>query len=279
MPLLPRSVTAVLSLSIAVLSVQPAVAQQQPTQLTLQSLPPATTTPANIPSAPAAAADPLAIGKQAMQHNDYQTAQAFFANYLKGNPGNLEALLLEGNASLALKQYAAAGGDFQSAIDKVPTLWAAHKNLVIAYAGQGKWQEFDQERRLLQEARASDAAGLSKTEADVIEVLYFGTDRYVVRAFPVLTGRFKARYNFAHYGKDDKLDSWLACESNDVDQAAFAQKHPKEAAAGQRSFALDGYSISPTTTTHATIKLYPDGEPSYETVRTDVIGVLGHKKQ
>ena len=277
MPSFPTAV-AILSLSIAILPSSPATAQQQSAPLTLQSLPPSVTTPG---------APPLCPGSRRptphRQAGDGAQRLSGRTNLLRQLPQRASrrstALVLEGNASLALKQYPAAAHDFQAAIGKDPTLWAAHKNLVIAYAGQGKWPEFDQERKLLRDARASDAPRPWQSEADVIEVLYLGTDRYVVRAFPVLAGRFKARYNFAHYGKNDKLDSWLACESNDADQAAFAQKHPTEAAAGQRSFSLDGYAINSDTTTHATIKLYPDGEPTYETVRADVIGILGHKKQ
>lgn len=263
--------TAILSFGIA-MSVQPAPAQQQatPAPLALQTLPPAGYT--------AAPPDPLAPGKEAMARKDYQAAQTFFDTYYKANPDNLEALLREGDASLALKQYERAAQDFKRVIGKDPTAWVAHKNLIIADASLGNWQEFDSERKLLEDARASDSPGLDKTNGDVVEVIYLGTERYVVRAFPVLTSRFKSRYNFAHYDKNEKLESWISCESPDEDQAAFAQKHPQEAASGQRSFSLVGYAIGPKETTRATIKNYPDGEPGYETVRTDVIAFLTQKK-
>jgi tetratricopeptide (TPR) repeat protein len=266
-PLSSALSSAVLAVGIAVIALQPAVAQQP------QTPPTATMTP-----------DPLAVGKQALAHNDYETAQTFFANYLKDNPESTEALLFAGNTALALKQYESAAHDYQSVIAKQPSLWPAHKNLVIAYAAQNKWPEFEQERKLLQAARDRGTPGLSSKDVDVIEVLYAGSERYMVRAYSELTGRFKPRYNFTHFGKDGKLDFWISCESDDIDQVSFAQKHPKEAAAGQRSFSLDSYTpAAPNsngqgfTQTHGTLKFYPDGEPSYETVRADVIKVLEHR--
>lgn len=267
---MPRFPLAVLSLGLAAATVH---AQQNP-PLTLQTLPQASTTH---PIAPAAPPDPLFLGKQALAHSDYATAQTFFTNYLKDNSVSVEALFYAGNAALGLKQYDEAARRFDTAIAIDPTLWAAHKNLVIIDAAQGKWQDFDRERKLLAAARASNAPNLSKIDPDVIEVIYLDSERYVVRAFPQLAGRFKVRYNFVHFGKDSKADFWIACESDDVDQAAFAQKHPKEAAAGERSFSMDSYTVAPAGSTHGTIKFYPDGEPTYDTVRADAIKILEHK--
>lgn len=231
-----------------------------------------------------AAPDPLRVGKQALSRGDYSTAQTFFAEYLKDNSNDVGALFFAGNAALGLQQYDAAAQYFQEAIKVKPSLWPAHKNLVIVYAAQEKWSEFDQERKLLQDARASGAAGLNPADSDVIDVIHIGAERYIVRSYAQPVGRFHTRYNFTHFGPDGKLDSWISCESDDVDQVFFAKAHPKEAAAGLRSFSLDSYTaMKPTadgkgyTQTQALIKFYPDGEPTYETVRADVLNVLEHK--
>jgi hypothetical protein len=236
------------------------------------------------PAAQPAAADPLEPGKQALNNGDYAGAHQFFTAYVKDNPNSADALYLAGNASLGLKQYDDAAQSYLAAIKLQPSLWAAHKNLVIVYAAQEKWTEFDQERARLLEARTNGEPGLSNRDADVIDVLYVGPERYIVRSFAELNGRFKARYNIMHFGPNGKPDFWILCESDDVDQVFFAKAHPKEAAAGQRSFSLDSYTApKPTadgksyTQTHGTIKFYPDGEPSYETVRVDVLRVLEHK--
>jgi hypothetical protein len=58
----------------------------------------------------------------------------------------------------------------------------------------------------------------------------------------------------------------------------FTQKHPKEAAAGERRFSLDGYSVSADG--HVTQALYTffDGQPSYDTVRDLVIKLVQQGK-
>jgi len=219
------------------------------------------------------------VGKQALGHGDYKGAQTFFAQALKDNPENVDALFLGGNAALGLKQYDEAAHMYEAAIAKRPPMWNAHKNLVIIDAMEGKWAEFDAQRKLLQEARARGDQGLSAQDSDVIDVFYVGPERYVVRESATLSGQFKTRYNFLHFGKDDKLDFRIACESDDADQITFAKAHPAEAAAGKRSFSLDSYSASATadgkfSQTHGTLKFYPDGEPTYEMVRADVLKAL-----
>jgi tetratricopeptide (TPR) repeat protein len=236
------------------------------------------------PPAQNTAPDPLSQGKEALHRNDYAAAQTFFETHLKTDPNNADALDLQGVAYLGLKRYEDAERSYLAALKLDPTRWTTHKNLVVAYASLGKWKEFDQERALVQEARAKGTSGLGPRDVDVIDVFYVGSERYIVRSFAELNGRFKARYNVAHFGPDGKLDFWILCESDDVDQTAFAKAHPTEAAAGQRSFSLDSYTArnlnedgKTYTQTHGTIKFYPDGEPSYETVRSDVLAVLEHK--
>jgi len=230
------------------------------------------------------AVDPLNTGKQAFRRGDYVAAQKFFTAYLRDNPENLDALVMAGDAFFELKQYEDAAKSFLAAIKLQPSLWGAHKNLVIVYAAQGKWTEFDGERAVLKAARESGASGLSMKDADVIDVLYVGSEQYRVLSYAELAGRFKMRYNFVHFGSDRKPDYRIVCESDDIDQIAFAKAHPQEAASGQRSFSLDTYSASKPsadgkglTQTHGTIKFYPDGEPTYETVRSDVLNLLEHK--
>ncbi len=63
-------------------------------------------------------------------------------------------------------------------------------------------------------------------------------------------------------------------ESDDIDQVEFKKRHPEDAAAGKRSFSMDGY-FEPRT--HATLKFYPDGEPSYREARADVTADLKGK--
>ncbi len=80
-------------------------------------------------------------------------------------------------------------------------------------------------------------------------------------------------YNYAQiFGEDGQLELRVTVESDDADQAFFASQHPKEAAAGLRSYSLDGYQDAgmnkqqQRTEKHFTFKFFV-GQPSYDVVR------------
>jgi tetratricopeptide (TPR) repeat protein len=226
-------------------------------------------------TAPQPSTDPLAAGKQALQHEQWDAAHTFFTGYLHDNPGNAEAEFDLGFASFGMKHYDEAESLFKEIIAQHPKTWAAHSNLAEVYAAEKKWPEFNQERTLLHDAKENREPGTDRIGNDVIELLFVGDERWIVREYYPLSGRFHTRYNFTHFGNDGKLDRYISCESDDVDQAAYAKRHPKKAAAGERSFSLDGY----TSNTHSTILFYSEGEPPYERVRADVLRVLTGKEQ
>jgi len=71
-------------------------------------------------------------------------------------------------------------------------------------------------------------------------------------------------------------------ESNDAEQALFAEQHPAEAAKGMRGFSLDGYLETGTnsngqrTQTHYTYKFFV-GQPSYATLREEFVQIAKGK--
>jgi hypothetical protein len=218
--------------------------------------------------------DPLAVGLAALQHGDYAGAQTFFTNVLATTPTDLSARLLLGGADLGLKDFPSAIKEFQAVATAKPTNWVAHQNLALAYAQSQDWPDFDKERAILKSARDNNAPDLDKTSSDLIDLIQIGPKIYSVLYFYTLTGRFHTRYVLAHFGEDGKPTDYIACESDDVDQTFFKQKHPDLAAAGQRSFSLDSYANTANGQSQALIKFYPDGEPTYETVREDALKVL-----
>jgi tetratricopeptide (TPR) repeat protein len=218
--------------------------------------------------------DPLAVGVAALQHGDYAGAKTFFTNFLAGSPNDLDARLFLGAANLSLKDYPSAIQDFRAVIAAKPTDWAAHQDLVLADALTLNWFDFDKERALLQAARDTNAPGIDKPGSDLIDKLQVGSKTYQVLSFYNLTGHFHARYVIVHFGEENKPTDYIECESDDVDQAFFKEKHPDLAAAGKRSFSLDFYSNEGNGQMQALIKFYPDGEPTYETVRADALKTL-----
>ena len=86
-------------------------------------------------------------------------------------------------------------------------------------------------------------------------------------------------YNYAQiFDESGHLELRTTIESDDNDQAIFSRQHPKEAAAGLRSFSLDGYQDSglneqkQRTETHFTFKFFV-GQPSYDVVRDAFISI------
>jgi tetratricopeptide (TPR) repeat protein len=225
-------------------------------------------------TAPRGGDDPLAVGKSALQRGDAAAAKAFFTKYVSENPKDAEAEFDLGGAELALNDPAAAAKDFQAAIALKPDAWTAHENLVLAYAEMQDWSAFDKERALLKAARDAGKAGLALDGHDLIDVLKVKGVTYEAWYFYRPHGTFHARYVFLHFGSDGKPDFYIQCESDDADQYFFKQKHPAEAAAGDRSYSLDSYTLNDKGMTQALHQFYMDGEPSYETVRADALKVL-----
>lgn len=227
--------------------------------------------------------DPMAVGKKALQHEKWEDAQKFFEAFLSDNPSNSEAQYYFGFALFGEKQYARAEQIYSKMIAVNPKMWGAHSGLAEVYSAEERWPEFDRERKLLREARDRGEPGTNKTGSDVIDVLYVGSERYIVREFHLLDGRVRTRYRFMHFDGQGKMDSWFACESDDIDQVGFAKQHPDLAAQGKRSFSLDSNNAPTTlpdgkqTRTEGLIKFYWDGEPTYETVRADVLKSLSYK--
>jgi len=220
--------------------------------------------------------DPLAVGKAAMQKGDFAAARSFFAKYVEENPKDAEAWFYLGGADLNLERPADAAKDFQQSVTFKPDSWSAHNNLSLAYAETEDWSAFDKERAVIKAARDKGEPGISLDDHDLIDVLHVNGQVYQVWYFYKPYGHFHARYVFLHFGSDGNADRWFQCESDDADQYFFQQKHPKEAKVGERSYSLDSYKVEkpgqyPSQALHG---FYMDGEPTYETVRADVLKAL-----
>lgn len=79
------------------------------------------------------------------------------------------------------------------------------------------------------------------------------------------------------FDAEGKLLWRITLESNDADQALFAQEHPNDASKGTRRFSLDGeggdiQANGKGTKSHVLYK-FLDGEPSFDTVREEFIKI------
>jgi len=85
-------------------------------------------------------------------------------------------------------------------------------------------------------------------------------------------GRSLTRYNFENFGADGRVKEYISLESAEAakDAAAEGDVLRSDEQARQeavKDFALDWY----TGAAHGAIMSYPEGEPTYEAVRADVM--------
>lgn len=110
----------------------------------------------------------------------------------------------------------------------------------------------------------------SKTIAEVTGIFRFLNTRSLkVSSIPAIVSFFLSEFD-----PKTHFTPYIDVESDDIDQIDFAKAHPEKANAGERSFSLDSY---PAPGTQRLIEFYPDGEPSYATVRADVFATLRAK--
>ena len=220
----------------------------------------------------------LAPALQALKSKDYAAALADLRPLVEKYPNDVRVLLLAGNAARTSRQYEEALRYYQKATLQPHRGWAVEFGLIETEAALGLWEDFDAQRQKVRAAKENNDSELARLTGYVIDVFDVGNEQVTAMEFPMLMGRFHARYRFfiksgsetdAADGK--KWTPMIDLESDDVDQLQCAKAHPTDSVAGKRAFSLDGY---PQPRTHTTLKFYPDGEPSYQQARADVIAAL-----
>jgi tetratricopeptide (TPR) repeat protein len=248
-------------------------------------------TAASLGLSSAQTAEPAGItaARQALAAKHFARAKSLFAAYAHAHAGSaqtedLQAQLGLGDAELGLHEYQAAELQYRRVVAVQPELWLAHKNLVVVEAALGRWDEFDRERALLRAARRRGAPGISARESDVIDSFDLPgkpalpgkqaapAQHWIVRAYDEPAGRSLTRYNFERFGPDGRVQEYVSLESAEAAQRALDRSDVRIGADPPAPAKVDDYALNfYTGQSHGTIALYPQGEPSYERVRADVM--------
>jgi tetratricopeptide (TPR) repeat protein len=210
-------------------------------------------------------------GVNAFRQGDYAIALSTFRQVVAVDPNNIVAYNLAANCSMKLKDYSSAIDSFRHALQVQPDEWHNVSGLIRAYTLAGMSPEGDELRRHI-EALAHEGK-LPATFNYVFETFEAGDKQVEVAEFLQIQGFYGERYRFKVFNSGGKQIFCVTLESNAGEQAMWAEKHPKEAAAGSRGFSLDGYASD----SHSTYDFY-DGEPAYEQVREEVKQILAGKK-
>jgi hypothetical protein len=221
-----------------------------------------------------------AAGKDFSAGN-YSNALAIYKSLLAAHPG--DPLFSKFAAESAINT-----GDIAYAIQTLQPVevhnaddWQAATLLARAYAESGDKQHRDAEMLRLADLHKRGITPSRLTQY-IIEKIHAGD--HVILLFNSFEpwGNYKIQ-NYARVLDNDGHQFLLVTlESADFDQPSFAKEHPKEAAAGARSFSLDAYKDTGTnssgqkTQTHYTFKFFV-GQPTYDVVRQDIIEVAAGK--
>ena len=221
----------------------------------------------------AAIVQELAAGRQAFADKQYSEAERRFCLALTTDPQSVPARMGLGDAELALHAFEAAEIDYRQVVAAEPQMWVAHKNLVIVEAALGRWEEFERERTVLRGARERGADGISARESDVIDSFTIAGKHWIVREYFVPVGRSETRYNFESFAPDGRVSKYISLESEEAAKAALAPGGQVQIGDETPSVpASDHYALNwYTGKAHGVVHVYPNVEPSYERVRTDVM--------
>lgn len=164
-----------------------------------------------------------------------------------------------------------------------PERWQASAILARAYDESNRDSERDAEIANLKQMHDT------KFAPKIAQLQMFLLERRVLRNGSVRIwyglepwGKFNT-YLFARIYDAQGVEIYhIALDSSDMDQALWAKNHPKEAAAGDRVFFLDGYSRKEkeadgtSTSTQALLATF-DGKPAYDSVRDQILAIASSR--
>ena len=225
------------------------------------------------PAPETAKEETLAPAMAALRAHDPATALADLQQIVAHFPHDGRVLRLTAQAALQAGKPAEAQKYFKLTLDAGPANpWPDRLGLINAYALGGQWQEFDAARQQLTDAKRANDPLLAKSPGFVIEQFTANGKVYRAVQFPILTGPYNTRYRFFITPVGTEPDSskfipYMDLESDDIDQTMYKSKSPEKSEANRR-YSLDSY---PSPGNQGLLRFY-DGEPTYEEVRTVVIG-------
>jgi tetratricopeptide (TPR) repeat protein len=248
------------------------------------------TVPAQSAKQPASSARPpdpdASINSQAeakviasLQDRDFDSALIGAKAILAASPDSPKANKLVGVVLLDQQKSAGALPYFQKALHLAPDDPTVNALLLQAYAESGDTVHRDQQRAIL---RGYHSDGRHPVFAQIpsflVETIPVGDKTIQAMEFYEPSGQFHFYYRFNVFNAVGHIQSFFALESDDADQPLFAKQHPKQAAAGERRFSLDGYSRAVDGHVTQALYMFFDGQPSYDAVRALIVKLVQEGK-
>ncbi|MGC2162304.1 MAG: tetratricopeptide repeat protein [Silvibacterium sp.] len=233
------------------------------------------------PQNPDAQIDPRAEAKviASLEARNFDTAFTGASAILAANPDSPKANKLVGVVLLDQQKPSEALSYFQKALQLAPSDPTVHGLLLQAYAQSGDKVHRDEQRVILRGYHSDGKhPGFAQIPSFLIETIPVGDKTVQATEYYEPFGQFHFYYRFNIFDAGEHFQGFIALESDDADQPLYAKAHPKQAAAGERRFSIDGYSKSADG--HVTQALYTfyDGQPGYDVVRDLVVKLVQEGK-
>ncbi len=216
----------------------------------------------------------LAPAFAASRCHDHAAAYSLYLKVLDSYPKDARVLMFTAEAAVHAGKLEESIPLYQRALAQDANYsWSIRAGLMQVFILLNRWQDFEALRLDTRRASLAGDKSLPPEAGYPIEELHTGNESIRVIEYPSLAGLFHTRDRFLFYEEKDSCTGFIPyidLESDDVDQDAFAKRHPDKAAAGERSFSLDTY---PGPRSQGLIKFYWDGEPTYQTVRAEVLAI------
>ncbi len=221
--------------------------------------------------------DPVIRAKIAdeLKEKKYDEAIADAKTVLEKNPESPQVNKLVGVVFLEAQKPGEALTYFEKAKSLDLTDASVHALLLQAYAGMGDKARRDEQRAILRSLHSNGKQpDLAGTQGFVIEMIPVGDK--VIQAFEFYepAGRFHFYYRFNVFDASGKMERFYALESDDADQAMYAQQHPKEAAAGERRFSIDSYEQKKPDSVTQGLVGFIDEQPTYDDLRARIVKIV-----
>ena len=224
----------------------------------------------------------LAAAIPAERCHDYEGALRIYLKVLESYPNDARVLDIAGRSAVRAGHLEESIPLFHRVLAQDQMVGVHHNSyslgtrssLMQVFIQLNRWQDFEAERLDARKASLAGDRTLSPENGYPIDTLGTGNEFIRVIEFPTLHGQHNTRDRFLLYEEKNPCTGftpYIDLEADDIDQVDFAKRHPDKAAAGDRSFSLESYS---TPSSQGLIKSYPNGEPSYQTVRADVLSVM-----
>jgi hypothetical protein len=199
---------------------------------------------------------------------------------LADNPDSPKANKLVGVVLLDQHKATAALPYFNIALRLSPGDPTINALLLQAYAESGDRVHRDQQLAILRNYHDDGKHPIfAQIPSFLIETIPVGDKTVQAAEFYQPSGQFHFYYRFNVFDATGHMQSFFALESDDADQPLFAKQHPKQAAAGQRRFSLDGYSRTANGKVAQALYMFFNGQPSYDDVRNLVVKLVQEGKE